>query len=209
MLFYRSQPDLYPPDVIRQIQHAVSSPETLRADEAMVQGVAKFQQTSVLKVDGMAGPRTLPRLFESGLAAEANRKAFVTSGKAVEAAWTTLVTPEARAVKLFEGVQALLDTEGVTIPDHQVGNLGKAAGLFEFKPWRITFDRAALSLPSIDDDAAREIASTVYHEARHAEQHHNMARMLAAKGLTAKQISERMTIPIEVAQDAVRVKLVP
>lgn len=177
----------------------------------MAQGVAHFQQETVLKADGMAGPRTLPRLFESGLATEVDRKKFVKQAKGVEASWTELGTAEARADKLFEGVKALLDDEKVPTPSHGVKNLGKAAG--EFKPdlWNMAFDRAALSPKNVDDDAARDVASTVYHEARHAEQQHKMARMRATQlaGITGKvssaeQIHVEMGIPIWVAEDANR-----
>src|SRR4051812_11029645 len=111
--FYQGQPDLYPPDVIHKIQQAVKSPDTGVADAAMAQGVARFQGSNFLKVDGMAGPRTLPRLFESGLATKSSRTAFVAAGKKVEADWATLATPEARAAKLFEGVKTRLDAESV------------------------------------------------------------------------------------------------
>jgi len=205
--FYRGKRDLYPPDVVSKIQHAVKSPETGVADAAMVEGVARFQEVSVLKVDGMAGPRTLPRLFESGLATEADRKKFVKSGKGVAASWTTLGTAKARADKLFEGVKALLDDEKVPTPAHGLGDLPKAAGVFEGRLWKITFDQAALSPASIDDDDARDVASTIYHEARHAEQHHKMARMLATKGHNAQQIRAMMKIPLDVAENAVNNKL--
>lgn len=205
--FYQGKPDLYPPDVITKIQHAVHSPETGSPDAKMVLGVARFQFDAVLKVDGMAGPRTLPRLFESGLATAADRKAFVASGKAVEASWATLATPQARADKLFEGIKTLLANEKVPVPAMALGDLGKAAGLFEAKPWKITFDRTALSPATIDDDAAKELSGTAYHEARHAEQHHKMARMLAARGNTAPQIQAQMGIPAEVAEDAAGNKL--
>jgi hypothetical protein len=205
--FYQGQPDLYPPDVIRKIQRAVKAPETGVADAAMAQGVAKFQMETVLKVDGMAGPRTLPRLFESGLATKADRAAFVSTGKATEAAWATLATPEARAAKLFEGVVALLAAEGVPAPTMAVADLGKASGLFESHPWRMSFDRAALAAPTIDDDAARDLSATVYHEARHCEQNHKMARMLATKGNSADQIQAKMGIPRTVADSAVATPL--
>jgi peptidoglycan hydrolase-like protein with peptidoglycan-binding domain len=201
--FYQSQPDLYPPDVIRKIQHAVKSPETGVADAAMAQGVARFQSSNFLKIDGMAGPRTLPRLFESGLATQASRTAFVATGKKVEADWATLATPEARAAKLFEGVKVRLDAEGVPTPTLAVEDLGKASGMFSSGPWKLALDRTALSAPTIDDDAARELSGTVYHEARHCEQNHKMARMLATKGNTAAQIQAKMGIPAAIAETAV------
>jgi hypothetical protein len=200
--FYRRRPDLYTPDVITKIQHAVKSPETRAPDSEMAEGVARFQNVSVLKVDGMAGPRTLPRLFESGLATESSRGEFVGVAKEVKGSWAVLGTAEARAAKLFEGVKVLLDDQKVPTPAHEVGDLGKVAGRFEWKFWKITFDRVALSPNNVDDEAVREIASTVYHEARHAEQHHKMARMRAAKGRSAEQIHAEMKIPIEIAKDA-------
>ena len=201
--FYRSKPDLYTRDVVLKIQHAVKSPETGTPDAAMAQGVAGFQEATALTVDGMAGPRTLPRLFESGLAADADRKAFVASGKAVEAAWIKLATPRARADELFKGVKARLDGEKVPTPAVELGGTGKAAGVFAGKSWTITFDQAAFSAPSIDDDTARELSGTVYHEARHAEQQHKMARMLATRGDSAVQIHAKMGIPTRIADDAV------
>src|SRR5678815_2270061 len=154
---------LYTRDVLLKIQRAVKSPETGTPDAAMAQGVASFQEATVLTVDGMAGPRTLPRLFQGGLAADADRKAFVASGKAVEAAWIKLATPRARADELFKGVKTRLDGEKVPTPAVELGGTGKAAGVFSGKSWTITFDQTAFSAPSIDDDTARELSGTVYH----------------------------------------------
>src|SRR5579859_3409031 len=73
-LFYRAQPSRYTNEIIKQIQQAVGTPSTGVMDTADVQAVAKYQANPAginypkLKVDGMAGPRTLPRLFSSGLA---------------------------------------------------------------------------------------------------------------------------------------------
>ena len=200
--FYQSKPDLYGEDVILKIQHAVHSPETGKPDPAMAQGVARFQQETVLKVDGMAGPRTLPRLFQSGLATETDRKAFVASGKAVEAKWTELATPKARAEELFKGVKTLLDNEKVPTPKVDLGDTGKAAGVFSGRSWTITFDQTTFSAASIDDDTARDVSGTVYHEARHAEQQHKMARMLATRGNSAAQIHAKMRVPTKIADDA-------
>jgi peptidoglycan hydrolase-like protein with peptidoglycan-binding domain len=200
--FYKGKPDLYTTDVITKIQDAVGAGQSGEADPEMAEAVAKWQSTHSLKVDGMAGPRTLPRMFETGLATEANREAFVATGKEVETEWATLATPEARADKLFEGVKTILDAEQVFTPGHDVANLGKPAGIFKPKPWQMLFDRAALSAPAVSDEDARSVTGTVYHEARHCEQTHKMARMLAGKGLSAEKIRAKMGIPPEVASDA-------
>ena len=201
--FYTGRPDLYPANVIVQIQHAVGSPETGVADQAMVQAVAVWQGVRVLKQDGMAGPRTLPRMFESGLAAKESREAYVAVTEGVQTAWKDLKTAKARADELFKGVKAELDKAQVLpTPKHEVKDLGKVAGVFVFKDWAIYLDDNAFSAPDLDDDAARSVAGTVYHEARHAEQQHKMARMLAAKGNDAAQIHAKMKIPLDVAENA-------
>jgi peptidoglycan hydrolase-like protein with peptidoglycan-binding domain len=209
--FYRGRPDLYTPAIVTKIKMAVKSGVSGGPDAEMAEGVARFQSAHVLKVDGMAGPRTLPRLFESGLATEASRKEFVAAGKTVASTWQTLATPKARAAKLFEGVKALLDNESVFTPSHDVDRLGKAAGVFSPRDWKITFDRAALEVASADDDAVKDVAGTIYHEARHAEQNHKMARMRAtkldelgvSKAAAATRIVAEMRIPPIVAEDAV------
>ena len=70
------------------------------------------------------------------------------------------------------------------------------------KSWTIFFDDDAFSAPDLDDDGARDVAGTVYHEARHAEQGYKMARMLAAKGNSPEQISAKMQLHIDAATGA-------
>lgn len=74
----------------------------------------------------------------------------------------------------------------------------------------MTFDRTALNRTTADDDAVKDVAGTVYHEARHAEQSHKMARMRGTKlselglnkGAAAARIVTEMRIPANVAEDA-------
>lgn len=81
----------------------------------------------------MAGPRTLPRLFASGLATKAHEQEFVASARKVRDDWAKLTTPEARVDKLFDGVKKILDDEKVFTPGHELGPTGKAAGVFNPK----------------------------------------------------------------------------
>ena len=50
----------------------------------MAQAVAVWQFPQSLKPDGMAGPRTLPRMFESGLAEKKSREAVVKTTEGVQ-----------------------------------------------------------------------------------------------------------------------------
>jgi peptidoglycan hydrolase-like protein with peptidoglycan-binding domain len=201
--FYTGRPALYPPDVVAKIQRAVGSPDTGVPDQAMAQAVAAWQLPQGLKQDGMAGPRTLPRMFETGLATKEARAAYVKTTEDVQSGWKDLATAQARADELFKGVKTRLDAAQVApTPKHEVKDLGKVAGVFVPKDWTMFFDDDAFSAADLDDDAARSVAGTVYHEARHAEQNHKMARMLATKGNSPEQIHAKMGIPVDVAQNA-------
>ena len=79
--FHTIQPERYSPEIMREIQARVGVDQTGVADEATVQAIATFQQTEgtehpELKVDGMAGPRTLPRMFPTGLKAPGEAQKF-------------------------------------------------------------------------------------------------------------------------------------
>jgi hypothetical protein len=70
--FYTRQPDRYTPEIIKHIQTKVGASETGVADAGFAQAVAVWQRDNgdlhpKLWIDGMAGPRTLPRMFPSGL----------------------------------------------------------------------------------------------------------------------------------------------
>ena len=200
--FYRGKPDLYRPDVIIKIQHAVQSPETGSPDVAMVQGVARFQSRNVLDIDGMAGPRTLPRMFESGLATKTDRDSYVASVKADESTLAGLATPQERGDKLFEGILPLLAAEKIPKPAVQAVDLNGFTAFFDHPSWTILIDNKQFSAAVIDDQLARNMSSAMYHEARHVEQHHKMARMLATEGRSPAQIVAAMHIPLNIANDA-------
>ena len=79
--FHTRQTERYTPEIMREIQARVGVEQTGVADAATVQAIATFQQTEgtehpELKVDGMAGPRTLPRMFPTGLKAPGEGQKF-------------------------------------------------------------------------------------------------------------------------------------
>jgi hypothetical protein len=60
-------------------------------------------------------------------------------------------------------------------------------GRLEFSTWELQLSQDLLRQP-FDQESARSLAATIYHETRHAEQFFRMARVLAGKGKTADMI---------------------
>ena len=202
--FYRNQPGRYTPDIMRQIQAAVGVAETGEADEATVQAVALWQESEgssdpPLKVDGKAGPRTLPRLFAHGLNAAGEGQAFGEEAQTgVIDRWGDL-TPAERAAELVRLVNTHLQAAGVPPVVPNATSTGNNAGQFDFATWQMDIGLPALSPDSVDRDAAADLVDTIYHEARHAEQWFRMAQLRAGQGRSARAIATEMGIPRNIA----------
>ncbi len=111
--YYKSQPQAYSVVIMLQIQEAVGVEPTGIVDAQTVQAVAVWQRDNggtppeqklpgvvpppPLAIDGMAGPRTLPRLFAHGLNVKSEGLAF---GKASQTGvidkWHELTAQAAR-----------------------------------------------------------------------------------------------------------------
>jgi hypothetical protein len=62
--------------------------------------------------------------------------------------------------------------------------------------------KAPFGAALVDDGQAAEIADTVYHKSRHAEQWHCMARLLTGKETSAADIMKKLGIAAKAAADA-------
>ncbi|MFC4554332.1 hypothetical protein [Georgenia faecalis] len=206
--YYTSQPWLYTPAILTQLREALGLAAAGGADDALVLAVADWQAADgagdpALAVDGKAGPRTLPRIFASGLNSDGEGEAF---GEEVQTdvvdEWAALASPAARRDRLVERVNARLAAAGVPAVTPAADASGVSAGAFDFPTWRMLIGDAALGGASIAADAARNVADTVYHEARHAEQWFRMAQLRAGQGLTARAIATELGIPARIAAAA-------
>ena len=127
--FYKKQPEKYTFLIRLQIQEAVGVEPTGVFDESTVQAIGVWQRDNggtppeqvlpgttpppPLAVDGMAGPRTLPRMFAHGLNVKSEGKAFGEEAqKGVIDEWHAL-TAEKRAAKLVELINGHLKKAGV------------------------------------------------------------------------------------------------
>ncbi|MBE2182642.1 MAG: peptidoglycan-binding protein [Anaerolineae bacterium] len=207
--YYETRKRDYPPHIIEQIQEALGSTKTGKADDFMVQSVANYQFAFGLAVDGMAGPRTLPAIFAQGLDTSEHEEDF--SDFAVEQLnqWESLGSADARAEQLMDKINELLEASKVPECGFKVKDLPDLLGQFDFTPWIIELGKPAFERDVITLEEYSDAANTVYHEARHAEQWFSMARMLAGQGKSAAQIATMMGIPVTIATEAVSVKYAP
>lgn len=207
--FYAANRRRYTDSLIRDIQTAVGQPPTGVIGDATIIAVANKQDDfgPPLVPDGMAGGRTLARLFPSGLARQDTADRFIASVKDVVSPgeWARLTTAQSRAERLLDLAAVQLASAEIGVAPDAVAVSGQdVVAVTRHEGWTVHLDieQNLLERPSITDGEARRVAVTVYHEARHLEQYHKMARMLAAKGLSASAITRKMKIPARVAHDA-------
>jgi len=203
--YYTAQPWLYTPAIIAQLRGALGLDPDGGVDDALVLAVAEFQATEgagdpALKIDGKAGPRTLPRIFREGLNVEETGQEF---GEEVQTEvideWASLETAEARRDRLVELVNERLEAAGVPPVTPAFDPNENNAGSFDFPTWRMLIGRGRLGADSISEADARDVADTVYHEARHTQQWFRMAQLRAGQGLSAAAITAELGIPARIA----------
>lgn len=207
--YYEIRKKDYPPQIIEQIQEALGTTKTGKADGEMVQAVANYQLSVGLAVDGMAGPRTLPAIFAQGLDTDEHEEDFAEFAVQQLNDWEDLGSADARAEQLMDKVNELLQESKVPECDSEVKDLPDLLGQFDFEPWKIELGKPAFEKDVITLEEYADTADTVYHEARHAEQWFSMARMLAGQGKDAAKIAKMMGIPLDIATEAVSVKYAP
>jgi peptidoglycan hydrolase-like protein with peptidoglycan-binding domain len=216
--FHARQPERYTAAILQEIQVRLGVEVTGVADAATVQAIATFQQTEgtefpELKVDGMAGPRTLPRMFPTGLKAPGEGQKFGEEAQTeVIDRWQQL-TPKQRAEELVRLVNVHLEAVGVPAVTPNPIDTGTNLGTFDFPTWSMEVGVAALSIVQPDRAQAADVVDTIYHEARHAEQWFRIAQLrvlqrgrrpgAAADERLAKAIATELGIPKRIADRAV------
>ena len=201
----------YTPDIIAQIQTEVGTPPTGKMTPVDVQAVAKKQQEvnvgaePKLKIDGMAGPRTLPSMFKFGLSEDDSVNEYTAAAKEK---WDNA---EGRSEEEIakEIVDELINKrfEELEIPALNVAiieGLG-SRGTFRNSNWTIRMDARQFREGDKFHDL-KQTTAVIYHEARHAEHDFRIAQMLARKGRDATQINARTRLELSVAEQAVAVK---
>jgi len=133
-----------------------------------------------------------------GLALPSSIEAFATASAANAAAIATMRSFEERAGAVLGVINARLAAVGVPT----IGRITKEGGgnaHFNKKSWTISVD-GDFAMRG-DPSAPAQLLTTVYHEARHAEQDFLVARSLA-RDKSAVEIAAAHEIPLEVANAA-------
>lgn len=127
---------------------------------------------------------------------------FVTAAKAVEKVWSGL-TKDERANRLCDAANAELHAIGVPAVVCEVSDIN-TIGQFIPSDWRMAVGVNAFSQTSLSAEDAAGVADTIYHEARHAEQAHRVARYVAGqdKKLSTEEIAAKARVPEAIAKDA-------
>jgi hypothetical protein len=171
------------------------------AQEGGQQGAAQGGQPGAAQPAAAAGPVEMPN--PEGLQSELSMDAFIGAAKQVETDWQKLGGADQRLEPLGKAINEQL--KGVQVPgcDAEAKKMDPGQlGMFNEEPWMMTIDRTVLDQPSIDSARAAKLGNTVYHEARHGEQYHRMARMLAGKKLPVDQIQKMTSIRKDVVEHA-------
>jgi hypothetical protein len=129
---------------------------------------------------------TVQRAKDFGLATSKDRDTFVLKASADLAAMQDKTIEEfARA--LVNEVNAVLAAEGIFECKFKPGALGSdTAAYFTASDWTISVDTAKLQtggklVRNLTRKQAADLAQTIYHEARHAEQRFRVAQLLAGR----------------------------
>jgi len=119
---------------------------------------------------------------------------FLATARQVETGWGDS-SPAVRANALIQSVNQYLGEAGVPpIAFELKPGDADSRGSFSESTWSITLNEGAFSAATVDVDAMAQIADTVFHEARHAEQFYRIAQMLAALGHSAEEICAKMVL---------------
>jgi len=213
LAFYTSQPQRYTRNIIMDIQFEVGTAPTGRMTALDVQAVAKRQhemndagEKPVLKIDGKAGPRTLPAIFKIGLAKDEALDAYSEKASALLTD-SQGKSDEDIALELAADVNKRLQEQ--KIPPMKIDTKQELAGrgAFDARPWQLLLDKRQFT-----DDMLRNMKdtiATIYHEARHAEQHFRIAQMLAGRRLSPERIHKDTGINLDIAKLAFKDPLKP
>lgn len=145
-----------------------------------------------------------------GLNTPANEKEFAQGFKHLQQAWPKLSSDQ-RQSRIEELANAQLQRGGVPKVKMVKSTLPTDEGQFNYRTWSLTINKDLLNKNTLSEPQAKELANTVYHESRHAEQFYLIAQQKAAvlngtlsmtPDQQATEIKHTLNIPFSKAQKA-------
>ncbi len=115
-----------------------------------------------------------------GLNTPANEKQFAQGFKRLQQAWPKLSDVQRRS-QIEELANAELQKSGVPKVQMVPSILLTEDGEFDFSTWTLAINKKLLNKNSLSEPQAKNLANTVYHESRHAEQFYLIAQQKAAE----------------------------
>jgi hypothetical protein len=187
----QQEPELAPPG---------SLDEQLATIDAKLAKLKEAPPADAAQKEGAEGGGQMEVPDTGGIDTKIAMTSFVEHARRVQAEWSSL-PPSERMGELGRCANQELALVGVFPCRLDLQSLGDDAGKFIPNEWQLLFNRATFEKPTIDKTEAAEIADTVYHEARHAEQFFQVARLMAGK-MKPAEIAAKTAIPIQIATEA-------
>lgn len=145
-----------------------------------------------------------------GLNTPAHEKQFAQGFKTLQQSWPKMTALQ-RKTQMEHLVNTQLQKSGVPHVGILSTSLATDNGQLDFSGWMLKISKDLVNKNSLSDTQAKELANTIYHESRHAEQWYLIAQQKAkqlasAVGETpvqkAQAIQTAMGIPFSVANQA-------
>ncbi len=145
-----------------------------------------------------------------GLNTPANEKESAHGFKHLQQAWPKLSDVQRRS-RIEELANAQLQKSGVPKVKMVKSTLPTDDGQFNYRTWSLTINKNLLNKNALSEPQAKDLANTVYHESRHAEQFYLIAQQKAAvlngtpsmmPDQQATEIKHTLGIPSSTAQKA-------
>lgn len=192
-------------------EQAISASPYLNIEQSMLHLQRTIGNYAILKMMGATSTQQQPKIQRSEIGLEQSDLSdhFVKNGYAY---WKKKRNKDEStkeyASHLVKLVNDELATFGVPPTNHDFRE-SNAVGAFRQSEWKIYFNikklnREGDTIDELTQNEAADLANTVYHEARHAEQSFRIARMLAGMEKTAEDIASELPIPQEIAEQAVQ-----
>jgi hypothetical protein len=142
----------------------------------------------------------------AGLGTVTSLDAIAAAIKALQGVWAGKSPTERGDAMISAANTALTAAKVPTYLDHEIVSM-TARGSFNRALWKFNIREATVHAPSLTNDEAGEVANTVAHESRHAEQHFLRGRYLAGTGMLAPDIEAATGMPPVIATEAFNQKL--
>ena len=142
----------------------------------------------------------------AGLGAVTSIDSIAAAIKALQGSWATKTWVERGDAMVRAANAALTAAQVPSYLDHEIMSM-TARGSFDRSLWKFNIRKEAVTAPPPTNDEAGQIANTVAHESRHAEQHFLRGRYLAGTGMAAPEVATATGMPPSIAAQAVTHKL--